>query len=65
MEATLAQPIDARVAVLESRADRSDQDFRNLAKKIDNLILSALGAAVLLIVEIILTANGLIHPHGG
>lgn len=67
MEATLlgTLPIESRVAVLESKQERAERDFNALGKKIDTLILSALGAAVLLIVEIVLTANGLLHPHGG
>lgn len=67
MEATLlgTLPIESRVAVLESKQERAERDFNALAKKIDTLILSAFGAAVLLIVEIVLTANGLLHPHGG
>jgi hypothetical protein len=51
--------------VLESRQTRNEEDIAAIAKKIDKLILSALCAAVLLIVQIILTANGLLHPHGG
>lgn len=67
MEATLlgTLPIESRVAVLESKQERAERDFNALGKKIDTLILSAFGAAVLLIVEIVLTANGLLHPHGG
>jgi hypothetical protein len=63
--ALLAQPIETRVALIENRQERTEKDVSALGTKIDKLILSALCAAVLLLVQIILTANGLLHPHGG
>lgn len=69
MEATLLAtmiPFESRVAVLESRQERAEADYKALAKKIDALILGTLGAAVLLLVQVVLTANGLLHAaHGG